>query len=871
MSFTHLPQAVCSFCLHCASLPTDDTGLQWFAFFLAMLCFAFGIADFILYICVDDVFVRENKKLVTFHYLVEILFRFPPMVFFFLVWGFWPMLLLFVGDVLLTALLLLFPRFSLTSCGCFGVNRHNTTQLLWSLIISIPLFLVNIVFFDPGMIFFYLNKVFYIVKYVELAGMLYLLDSKGHILTTDHFHMFVSVSVVLVGLNAVNVWFYVPRRRQIKDDRLVDLVDGTDTRVQTIEYSPVDRGRSRTLERLEEIFEMLWLLSQARCRHNQSQILDVIVNKLWLQALLWDGEYDTSTGTVTVEVTTNRGVRFAPSHAAPYDGHLEGTRVHAPHGSGRFEGRSLVWDDGSVWRRQDESDPAAAIMTLILPQLSLALKWDCVEADESDPQARPILSFLMQYALTMRRADFVSELYWALVCLSDGEEPEDELGGHGYQGARLALLRSLSTSDTRRCGEDVGCFLQETRRLLQGHREVWKQVLELMEHTGRSSGGGSWGLRTQVLRNALRRWSELRNTAGKNDIDDMLLGSPRCDAHDVRSPTEGVDLVAPVPKEGLFISHPVDPTNEFRGVVIEESEVIASKHAPMLLFCKTRATSFSRPRAMSSSSADSDDISYEKYLLKVGDDLRQDQLMLQMMALMRCVWEEQLCESDVKMLQLANFRVLAITPRAGYVKFVPDAVDLSQALHQSQGDLVSWLARNHADGVTVDEVMDNFCGSVAASTVVTYVLGIGDRHLENIMLTRRGQLFHVDFSFVLGDDPKPMAPQCRFPQQVAQALLRTNRLSKCFALAGRAYLALRPFAGLWGSLLQFTAAAGGAGCSKLALEPRAVMAGVHERLRIDQMDEERAQSEFLSIMRESSEGLASIFIDKVHACGLFLR
>ena len=52
------------------------------------------------------------------------------------------------------------------------------------------------------------------------------------------------------GLNAVNVWFYAPSRRQIKDDRLVDLVDGTDTEVQTMEYTPVDRGRSRTLERL---------------------------------------------------------------------------------------------------------------------------------------------------------------------------------------------------------------------------------------------------------------------------------------------------------------------------------------------------------------------------------------------------------------------------------------------------------------------------------------------------------------------------------------------------------------------------------------------------------------------------------------------
>ena len=34
--------------------------------------------------------------------------------------------------------------------------------------------------------------------------------------------------------------------------------------------------------------------------------------------------------------------------------------------------------------------------------------------------------------------------------------------------------------------------------------------------------------------------------------------------------------------------------------------------------------------------------------------------------------------------------------------------------------------------------MDNLCGSVAASCVVTYVLGIGDRHLENICLTPSG-------------------------------------------------------------------------------------------------------------------------------------
>lgn len=261
----------------------------------------------------------------------------------------------------------------------------------------------------------------------------------------------------------------------------------------------------------------------------------------------------------------------------------------------------------------------------------------------------------------------------------------------------------------------------------------------------------------------------------------------------------------------------------------------------------------------------------EKYLLKAGDDLRQDQLMLQLMALMGHVWRERLCAQDAMMLQIAKFRVLAVTPSSGYVKFVPDASSLTEALEQSNGDLYAWLERNKPNSTTLDKVLDNFCGSVAASCVVTYILGIGDRHLENICLTRHGQLFHIDFGFVLGDDPKPCAPQVRLPQQVAQALQRANRLDECFSLAGRAYSALRPYAGLWCSILQLTATAGGAGCEKLAAAPKAAVAGVRERLRVGHPDDERAASEFLGLMRESSEGLASIWIDKVHAMGLFWR
>uniref|UniRef100_A0AAY4D9U8 phosphatidylinositol-4,5-bisphosphate 3-kinase n=1 Tax=Denticeps clupeoides TaxID=299321 RepID=A0AAY4D9U8_9TELE len=142
-------------------------------------------------------------------------------------------------------------------------------------------------------------------------------------------------------------------------------------------------------------------------------------------------------------------------------------------------------------------------------------------------------------------------------------------------------------------------------------------------------------------------------------------------------------------------------------------------------------------------------------IFKNGDDLRQDMLTLQILKLMDLLWKEANLD-----LRIVPYGCLATGDHSGLIEVVSSADTIANILKTSSNmaataafnkdALLNWLKEKNS-GDTLERAIEEFTLSCAGYCVATYVLGIGDRHSDNIMVRSTGQLFHIDFGHILGN------------------------------------------------------------------------------------------------------------------------
>ncbi|XP_055275486.1 phosphatidylinositol 4,5-bisphosphate 3-kinase catalytic subunit delta isoform isoform X1 [Moschus berezovskii] len=188
------------------------------------------------------------------------------------------------------------------------------------------------------------------------------------------------------------------------------------------------------------------------------------------------------------------------------------------------------------------------------------------------------------------------------------------------------------------------------------------------------------------------------------------------------------------------LQSPLDPSTLLAEVCVEQCTFMDSKMKPLWVM-------YSNEEAGSDGTVG--------IIFKNGDDLRQDMLTLQMIQLMDILWKQEGLD-----LRMTPYGCLSTGDRTGLIEVVLHSDTIANIqLNKSnmvataafnKDALLNWL-KSKNPGEALDRAIEEFTLSCAGYCVATYVLGIGDRHSDNIMIRENGQLFHIDFGHFLGN------------------------------------------------------------------------------------------------------------------------
>ncbi|XP_057848847.1 phosphatidylinositol 3-kinase, root isoform isoform X1 [Cryptomeria japonica] len=293
---------------------------------------------------------------------------------------------------------------------------------------------------------------------------------------------------------------------------------------------------------------------------------------------------------------------------------------------------------------------------------------------------------------------------------------------------------------------------------------------------------------------------------------------------------------------------PLEPKVLLTGIIPSESSLFKSALHPLRLTFQTA------------------DGGKWKVMFKKGDDLRQDQLVIQMVSLM-----DRLLKLENLDLHLTPYRVLATGQDEGMLEFVPSS-SLAHILLEYRS-IINYLQQYHTDengpfGITAT-CLETFIKSCAGYCVITYILGVGDRHLDNLLLTDDGRLFHVDFGYILGKDPKHFPPPMKLCKEMVEAMggAESQYYGKFKSYCCEAYNILRKSSNLILNLFHLMA---GAGIPDIASDPERGILKLQEKFRLD-LDDEASIQFFQSLINDSVSALFPQMVETIHRWAQYWR
>ncbi|GET92425.1 phosphatidylinositol 4-kinase, putative [Leishmania tarentolae] len=143
--------------------------------------------------------------------------------------------------------------------------------------------------------------------------------------------------------------------------------------------------------------------------------------------------------------------------------------------------------------------------------------------------------------------------------------------------------------------------------------------------------------------------------------------------------------------------------------------------------------------------------SMKAMIVKAGDDLRQEELALQLIYSFQCIWQEAGLTVRVK-----PYAALPTHRDCGLLEVIEDSASMDSIKKAIRVNSIYNYYLNAYDGedsVLYRKAQQNFVESMAGYSIISYILQIKDRHNGNLMIHRDGSLVHIDFGFLFVTSP----------------------------------------------------------------------------------------------------------------------
>ncbi|KAL2653163.1 hypothetical protein R1flu_021291 [Riccia fluitans] len=194
---------------------------------------------------------------------------------------------------------------------------------------------------------------------------------------------------------------------------------------------------------------------------------------------------------------------------------------------------------------------------------------------------------------------------------------------------------------------------------------------------------------------------------------------------------------------------------------------------------------------------DHSNIKGQACIFKVGDDCRQDVLALQVIALMKNIFEAVGLN-----LYLFPYGVLPTGYGRGIIEVVPDTRSRNQMGEITDGGLYEIFQQEYGPvgSAKFEKARDNFIISSAGYAVASLLLQPKDRHNGNLLFDSEGRLVHIDFGFILETSPggnmRFESAQFKLSHEMTQLLdpsgsMKSETWYRFVSLCVKGYLAAR--------------------------------------------------------------------------------